>query len=396
MDGALASSVGIAAVIALRLLAPLAIWKYPLPALVLSVAIDAADHTLLSAFGAGEGEHYQSYDKALDIYLMSLAMLSMLRNWTSRPAIQIGRALFYYRLLGALLFELTGWRPLLLVFPNAFLAYFAFHEIVRAWWSPSQLSGRQYAWAALAILVFYKLPHELWIHVLQLDVTEVIRERILGGRHDVATGEVLAHLLLVVLALAAVGIVAWLVRRWAAPPSHRARFAADPLPTTIDDVHERHHWIASRWRVFDRNLVEKLVLVGFVTVIFAEMLPAVSASPVRVATAVGVVVTVNTFLRIRSARRGRYLPSTVASFALLSGANIALVFLGAHLLRQFRGELSIPDALFLVLLLTLIVTLYDWWRPVYDHRFALAEAPAATDVAASSPPSRPVHQAVQP
>jgi hypothetical protein len=43
---------------------------------------------------------YQSVDKGLDIYYLSIAYLATTRNWTSDVAFRIARFLFYYRLVG--------------------------------------------------------------------------------------------------------------------------------------------------------------------------------------------------------------------------------------------------------------------------------------------------------
>jgi hypothetical protein len=45
------------------------------------------------------------------------------------------------------------------------------------------------------------------------------------------------------------------------------------------------------------------------------------------------------------------------------------VAIADRLLRQGNGGLSVTDTAFFLLLLTLIVTLYDRWRPVFDVRF---------------------------
>ena len=74
------------------------------------LVIDAVDQTLLATFtdvDTTENGPYQSVDKALDIYYLSIAYLTTLRNWTSHPAVRIARFLFYYRLVGVVAFELT-------------------------------------------------------------------------------------------------------------------------------------------------------------------------------------------------------------------------------------------------------------------------------------------------
>src|SRR5688572_21417029 len=129
-------------VVWLRFLLPLLIPLFPIPAIVACLVLDAVDQSLFQAFTTVDLTGYQSYDKALDIFYLSIAMFATLRNWTNYTAIQIARLLFYWRLVGVAAFEMTGWRVLLLVFPNTFEYFFIFYEIVRTRWSPRRLETR--------------------------------------------------------------------------------------------------------------------------------------------------------------------------------------------------------------------------------------------------------------
>ncbi len=119
----------LAVVIAARLLSPLLIPWFPLPGIVVSLVLDAVDQTIFQSFTQMPLAFYQSYDKALDIYYLSVAYISTLRNWTNHFAYRVAAVLFYYRLAGVALFELTEWRVLLFVFPNTFEYFFS--------WSPA-------------------------------------------------------------------------------------------------------------------------------------------------------------------------------------------------------------------------------------------------------------------
>ncbi len=55
--------------------------------------LDSADESILEAFGV-IFPHYQSYDKALDIYYLAVAYLATMRNWGNLAAFQVGRVLF--------------------------------------------------------------------------------------------------------------------------------------------------------------------------------------------------------------------------------------------------------------------------------------------------------------
>jgi hypothetical protein len=82
----------VVAIVLARLLVPLLIPRFPL-VIVVALVLDAVDNSLLAQFTAidlGPDGSYQSFDKALDIYYLSIAELSMLRNWTSAAAAAAG------------------------------------------------------------------------------------------------------------------------------------------------------------------------------------------------------------------------------------------------------------------------------------------------------------------
>ncbi len=94
-------------VVGTRLLVPLLIFRYPLPAILACLVIDGVDQTIFQTYTDLPLDNYQSYDKALDIYYQSLAYISTLRNWTNVDAVTIGQFLLFYRLVGVLFFELS-------------------------------------------------------------------------------------------------------------------------------------------------------------------------------------------------------------------------------------------------------------------------------------------------
>ena len=125
------------AVVGARFLVPLLIPRFPLPAIVAALVLDGVDQTIFQSFGY-DPPGYQGYDKAMDVYYLAIAYLSTLRNWTSEPAVGVARFLYFYRLVGVVAFELTDWRPLLLIFPNTFEYFFIAYEIVRLRWNPTR------------------------------------------------------------------------------------------------------------------------------------------------------------------------------------------------------------------------------------------------------------------
>ena len=340
-------------VVGARLLVPLLIFRYPLPAILACLVIDGVDQTIFQTFTDLPLDNYQSYDKALDIYYQSLAYISMLRNWTNMHAVTIGRFLLFYRMIGVLFFELSDDnRSLLLVFPNTFEYYFIFYEAVRCFWDPATRTRRFWLWSAAAIWVFIKLPQEYWIHVAQIDTTDLIADKPWVG------------------VLMAVGIVGLLVVFWFVvrprldPTDHPFRLRAEPPPEELDSTEELAADRAGG-RVFDLALLEKFILVTLISWIFALILPGVHVSAIALTFAVGAVVVINTGVGQVVARRGWGLPSAGVEFLSLAVLNGLLVLASELLLgRDLRGA----PALFFVLLVTLIVVAYDRCRPVFELR----------------------------
>jgi hypothetical protein len=363
-------------VVASRILVPLAIPHFPLPAMLVALVIDGLDQTIFSTFTTLDLSGYQQYDKALDVYYLSIAYVATLRNWTNLPAFSVSRFLYYYRLIGVVAFELTQIRTLLLIFPNTFEYFFDFYEGVRARWDPRRMSPRLVIGAAAFIWIFIKLPQEWWIHVAQLDATDFIKENIFGVEASASWGEAIAAnpLVLVitgvVLALLAAGAW-WLVTRRLPPADHPLTFSADAHQPEVplDRIEATRKRTAES--LFDRELIEKVVLVALVSIIFGRMLPGVDASPIGIAVGVAIVIIVNgaisDYLVRRATRLGYH--TAIRQFLGTLAVNLAIVAVGQLVLEALSGP-TLEHAYIFVLLLSLIVTLYDRYRPVHVTRFA--------------------------
>jgi len=105
-------------VIALRLIVPLLILRRPLAGGIAAMLLDATDVIIVEFFGpGGMGPHYQNIDKGLDLYYLGLEAYVSL-SWVERIPRLISLSLFGLRVVGVALFELSGWRSLLFLFPN--------------------------------------------------------------------------------------------------------------------------------------------------------------------------------------------------------------------------------------------------------------------------------------
>ncbi|GAA2008548.1 hypothetical protein GCM10009719_17940 [Nocardioides kribbensis] len=355
LGGTMGTTLVFLAVIGGRFLLPLAIPRWPLPAIVACLVLDGVDQTIFQLFGH-DPPGYQSYDKAMDVYYLAIAYLATLRNWTSLPAFRVARFLYFYRLVGVVAFELSHARALLLVFPNTFEYFFIAYEAVRARWRPTRFGLRWWITAAALIWVLVKLPQEWWIHVARLDVTDMVGDHPVGGL-VVAAGAVSA---------ASIG---W--RRYHArlrPPDHPTRFAADPLPAEVDTAEERLQWHWVHGALLSWTTVEKVVLVGLLAVVYAQTLPGVRSTPLQLFLGVGVVVVVNALLTLAAASRRRSIESSLMAFLARMLVNVVLVLAAELLLGVTGGDLDISATLFYLALISLVTTLHDAWRPVLALR----------------------------
>jgi hypothetical protein len=358
-----------------RFLLALTIPRYPMPGILASMVLDAADQTLFQQFTSLPLEGYQGYDKALDIFYLTIAYISTLRNWANRFAFRVSRFLFYWRLVGVALFELTHLRPLLLVFPNTFEYFFIFYEAYRLRWDPRQMSRKLIIGAAAFIWIVIKLPQEYWIHIGQLDTTDFIKSSLFGVPTDTSWSEIMRAwpgVFLIFFAGIALLLVAawWFLRRQLRPADRKLALDADAYQPAFTNEQVRDAVASEAGRVVDTALVEKIVLVSLVSLIFAQVLPGVQSSDLQLMLSAGYVVVVNAALSHWLARRGFGWAFTLRQFIVLLAVNSGLMMVYA-LLRFGVGEMiSLANALFFILLLTLLVTLYDRYRQVYLMRFA--------------------------
>ena len=371
MDSTIAADWTIAAIVVfLRFFLPLLIPYFPLPAIIACLLLDGVDQTLFQTFTSLPLDGYQSYDKALDIYYLTVAYISTLRNWTNETAFQVSRFLLYYRLVGVTLFELFQWRPLLLIVPNTFEYFFIWYEAVRLWWDPKTLSRRTIILAAAAIWLVINLPQEYWIHIAKRDMTDTVKS-LLGGAPESAWGPLLMDNLLVILlaAAAAAAALTFLVRflrknlrRPDHPPAIRAGAYTDQ-PAAEQLATARAVWVE---RIFDRDLVEKVVLVSLLLTIFSTIIPTIETRPLTITLQVLVLISYNTIVSHLLARRGRSFASGLLHLLVMFLGNFAFIFVASFLPGV---SINLFNTLFVITLLSLIVTLYDRYQVFHLARF---------------------------
>lgn len=177
-------------VIALRLVVPLAILRWPLAGGLLSLVIDALDVALVDAIAALLGQPpefgpvYAQLDKYLDTYYLALEVI-VARRWQEMVPRRAAYLLFAWRLLGVILFEITVYRPLLVVFPNLFENFFLYVLVVRRWFP--RLMPRTVLQTVIVNLILL-VPKEIQEYVLHWEelhpwqwLRETLLQPLLGG-----------------------------------------------------------------------------------------------------------------------------------------------------------------------------------------------------------------------
>jgi hypothetical protein len=345
-------------VVAARFFVPFTIPRYPLPGVLVSLIIDGIDQTIFQVYTELPLDRYQGYDKALDIYYLTITYISTFRIWTNMFAFQMDRFFFFYRLGGVMLFELIHFRPLLMIFPNTFEYFFIFYEIVRLKWNPARLGPRHLLIAGALIWVVIKLPQEFIIHIAQVDTTEWFVDHVSAPWNVVAPVAVLAILIFAVV---------WFVRRLPAT-DWGLTFSADATLRMAEEEPVEDTAIRKR-RFLGLALLERTGLVVMVGIIFAQVLPDMRATGVEIAVGASILILISTVLSQRLGRIGRGWEGTLREFLVMAGVNLGLILVIVVLLPTFEGSINLTNVIFFTLLFTVVVTMWDRYRQVHRRRF---------------------------
>jgi hypothetical protein len=125
---------------AVRVLGSLPVLRWPLAGGLLAILVDLSDLLLRDTLDLGGIPDYQAFDKWADQVYLGLFLVVALR-WSGVER-SVAVALYVFRLIGFVAFELTGERALLLVFPNVFEPWFLTVAAIHHWrpgfrWRPS-------------------------------------------------------------------------------------------------------------------------------------------------------------------------------------------------------------------------------------------------------------------
>lgn len=165
--------------VTIRLLVPLTIFRWPLWGLIASAAVDALDVVVAGAMGRGEFQNYAAADKLLDTYYLTFALIVSLR-WSNKLAKRTSVLLYMYRLTGVVLFEITGVRVLLLIFPNLFENFVIFYLVVQRYFPKFNLQTYSRLAVVLVLLLIPKMPQEYMLHYAEFGPWNWFHTEVLG------------------------------------------------------------------------------------------------------------------------------------------------------------------------------------------------------------------------
>jgi hypothetical protein len=173
-------STGELIIIALRLAVPLLILRYPIAGGIAAMLLDGADVILIEIIGLGGfGDHYHTLDKVLDSYYLFLELVVALR-WKSPYARLPAIALFAYRAVGVVLFELTERRIMLFIFPNMFENWWLYCVIVERFWPRVYPHSLKTVVIPMLLLLIPKMGQEYLLHFAEAQPWNWFKRTVLG------------------------------------------------------------------------------------------------------------------------------------------------------------------------------------------------------------------------
>lgn len=145
----------------IRVAGSLPVLRWAFAGALIAIVVDFSDLFFMGVLDLGGLRNYQAFDKWLDIVYM-LTFLWVANKWTG-PDRKIALALFGFRMIGFIGFELTGNRPILLIFPNVFEFWFVF-VAMRKHYCPNYEMTRQRIVKWLLVVLVLKLGQEWVLH----------------------------------------------------------------------------------------------------------------------------------------------------------------------------------------------------------------------------------------
>lgn len=171
-------------VIALRLIVPLSILRWPFWGVIASIAADGLDVVILEATGGAKifwGPTYHPIDKALDTYYLAIAAAVSLR-WKEDLARKTSIILFLWRLVGVIIFEITRIRQVIFFAPNIFENFYLLIAGATQFFPKFRLDSPKKLVIFLLVASVPKLVQEYVMHFMEFQTWKFVKENIFMWR----------------------------------------------------------------------------------------------------------------------------------------------------------------------------------------------------------------------
>lgn len=153
-------------VVLLRILVAPLIFIWPLLSIIVSFFLDLIDGDF--AYKVVSKKLYQIIDKNLDLWWFINIMIYSYINYPDYKIYLL--ILFIYRVVGQLIYYVSGNRKILLLFPN-FFGWVFFLIFLGKNYYPLIITGQTF-YLILLVIFFVKIFHEWFLHVANLSIRE--------------------------------------------------------------------------------------------------------------------------------------------------------------------------------------------------------------------------------
>lgn len=168
-------------IIGIRVVAPLAILRWPFWGGLLAIAADASDVVICDALGGCPlfgGERYHTFDKIFDLYYLSLEFYRT-RTWAEVLPRRTASFLFWWRVAGVAAFELTRVRQIIFFAPNIFENFYLIIAGLKQFAPHRIISNRRTVLRILLIAAAPKLVQEYIMHFREFPTWAFIKHGLL-------------------------------------------------------------------------------------------------------------------------------------------------------------------------------------------------------------------------
>ena len=131
--------------------------------------------------------------------------------------------------------------------------------------------------------------------------------------------------------------------------------------------------LVSTLKLRRHEFIEKIIFVGLISIIFAQVFPNFRGTNLEVFTGVTLIILVNAVFSYMIMQSSRFNNALASNFFLMFVVNTFAALTYAKIMVGRDNQVSFLVVMFFAYILTLITVLYDRFRPYYNERFGLSK-----------------------